>query len=166
VVPYLADPFFAEIARSIELRCIAAGFRRSCYSSHGGPTSRTRSSTASAALKPAGVLLAPLGRLSDRRDRALLPRRADRAVRQQYRGHGRSLCRIGQFQLRAMTVEYLCRTGEPPAFFEMRTPANPNANKRRKAYLEAHGAARARADVVSVEGEGWGFEEIGRAGRA
>ncbi len=28
VVPYLADPFFAEMARRIELRCIAEGLRQ------------------------------------------------------------------------------------------------------------------------------------------
>lgn len=33
------------------------------------------------------------------------------------------------------TVDYLCRSGEPPAFFEMRHPANPNTNKRRTAYF-------------------------------
>ena len=36
----------------------------------------------------------------------------------------------------SQTVEYLTRTGEPPCFFEMRTPPNPNANKRRHAYIE------------------------------
>jgi len=62
------------------------------------------------------------------------------------------------------TVDYLCRSGEPPCFFEMRRPANPNANKRRLAYLaamERHGQA---PQVVSIEGDGWGFEEIGRQG--
>lgn len=35
VVPYLADPFFAEIARYLEQSCIAAGYRPSLFSSHG-----------------------------------------------------------------------------------------------------------------------------------
>ena len=35
VVPYLADPFFAEIARNIERRCIDAGFWPILFSSHG-----------------------------------------------------------------------------------------------------------------------------------
>jgi DNA-binding LacI/PurR family transcriptional regulator len=48
VVPYLADPFFAEIARIIELRCIAAGFSPILYSAHGeSRSSRTRSSKGS-----------------------------------------------------------------------------------------------------------------------
>ncbi|MGB2107996.1 MAG: LacI family DNA-binding transcriptional regulator, partial [Candidatus Puniceispirillum sp.] len=35
VVPYLADPFFAEIARVLERRCIDAGFTPTLFSSHG-----------------------------------------------------------------------------------------------------------------------------------
>ncbi|MCY0151104.1 LacI family transcriptional regulator [Hoeflea alexandrii] len=35
VVPYLADPFFAEMARRLEQRCIAAGYRPTLYSAHG-----------------------------------------------------------------------------------------------------------------------------------
>ena len=38
VVPYLADPFFAEMARRIETLVIAAGFRPILLSSHGDPT--------------------------------------------------------------------------------------------------------------------------------
>ena len=37
VVPYLADPFFAEIARRIETLIIETGFRPILLSSHGDP---------------------------------------------------------------------------------------------------------------------------------
>jgi DNA-binding LacI/PurR family transcriptional regulator len=46
----------------------------------------------------------------------------------------------------------------------MRTPANPNANKRRVAYLKIMEDAGLEPHVIQVEGEGWGFEEIGRRG--
>lgn len=49
-------------------------------------------------------------------------------------------------------------------FFEMTTPANPNANKRRAAYLEMMDKLGFEPHVVKVEGEGWAFEEIGRQG--
>jgi hypothetical protein len=61
-------------------------------------------------------------------------------------------------------VEYLTRTGAPPAFFEMATPANPNANKRRIAYVEMMDKLGFEPNVVSVQGQGWAFEEIGRNG--
>jgi DNA-binding LacI/PurR family transcriptional regulator len=63
-------------------------------------------------------------------------------------------------------LEYLTRTGEPPIFFEMRTPPNPNANKRRMAYIETMERLGYEPHVVKVEGEGWDIEEIGyREGR-
>ena len=61
-------------------------------------------------------------------------------------------------------TDYLCRTGEPPCFFEMKTPANPNAHRRRQAYIAAMEAFGQTPQVVSVDGEGWSFEEIGRLG--
>ena len=64
----------------------------------------------------------------------------------------------------SQTVEYLSRTGEPPCFFEMKTPANPNANKRRQAYLDKMADLGHEPHIVPIEGEGWGFEEIGRQG--
>ena len=67
VVPYLADPFFAEIARVLERRCIAAGFTPSLFSSHGEQGLENAILDNLRSLKPAGVLLAPLGRASDRK---------------------------------------------------------------------------------------------------
>ena len=66
VVPYLADPFFAEIARRIERSCIAAGFWPTLYSSHGDKKLEIDILDSLRSLKPAGVLLGPLGRASDR----------------------------------------------------------------------------------------------------
>ncbi|MEO1689588.1 MAG: LacI family DNA-binding transcriptional regulator, partial [Pseudomonadota bacterium] len=64
----------------------------------------------------------------------------------------------------ALIVDHLCDTGEPPAFFEMASPVNPNAFKRREAYAAAM-ARRGHAPMtLQVEGRGWDFEAIGRAG--
>ena len=62
------------------------------------------------------------------------------------------------------TVDYLTRSGEPPVFFEMKHPANPNANKRRLAYLARMEKLGLEPQVISIEGRGWAFEEIGRQG--
>lgn len=67
IVPYFADPFFAEIARRIETMVIKAGFRPILMSSHGDPALEAGNLEALRAIKPAGVLLAPLGRVSDRK---------------------------------------------------------------------------------------------------
>jgi DNA-binding LacI/PurR family transcriptional regulator len=165
VVPYLADPFFAEIARKIEQRCIDAGFRPTLYSAHGQQALEVDILDSLRSLKPAGVLLAPLGRASDRAEiekfcadvpTILFDSNID--------GVGEAFVGSDNFSFVSQTVEYLARTGEPPCFFEMRTPANPNANKRRNAYLAMMERLGLEPHVVKIEGEGWAFEEVGREG--
>ena len=62
VVPYLADPFFAEIARNIEERCIAAGYTPTLYSSHGEQSLEVEILRSLRSLKPAGVFPDRAGR--------------------------------------------------------------------------------------------------------
>ena len=165
VVPYLADPFFAEIARIIELRCIEAGFSPILYSAHGEQTLETEILDGLTALKPAGVFLAPLGRLSDRVAVERFCRNVPTVLfDSNIEGMGEAFVGSDNFSFVKQTVDYLCRTGSTPCFFEMRTPANPNANKRRHAYLKIMQDAGLEPHVVQVEGEGWRFEEIGRRG--
>ena len=165
VVPYLTDPFFGEIARTIEQRCIAAGFRPTLYSAHGDPTQEVEILDGLRSLKPAGVLLAPLGRVSDKRaiesfcddvPTVLFDSNLD--------GIGAAFIGADNFSFVEQTVEYLTRIGAPPAFFEMATPANPNAHKRRTAYVQMMDRLGLEPRLIQVEGEGWSFEEIGRNG--
>ncbi|MDJ0992650.1 MAG: LacI family DNA-binding transcriptional regulator [Dinoroseobacter sp.] len=165
VVPYLADPFFAEIARYLEQGCIAAGFRPTLFSSYGEPRLENEILDGLRSLKPAGVLLAPLGRASDKAYIERFCRDVPTVLfDSNLDGIGAAFVGSDNFSFVSQTVEYLTRTGEAPAFFEMRTPANPNANKRRTAYLHMMGRLGFEPQVIKVEGEGWAFEEIGRAG--
>jgi len=165
VVPYLADPFFAEIARILELRCIAAGFSPILYSAHGESGLEKEILEGLTAFKPAGVFLAPLGRLSDRRAIERFCRNVPTVLfDSNIEGMGEAFVGSDNISFVQQTVEYLCRTGSPPCFFEMRNPANPNANKRRTAYVRIMEDAGLEPRVIRVEGEGWGFEEIGRQG--
>ncbi|MEL6531880.1 MAG: LacI family DNA-binding transcriptional regulator [Pseudomonadota bacterium] len=165
VVPFLADPFFAEIARKIEALCYEAGFRPFIMNSHGGREQESENLDSLRALKPAGVLLAPLGRASDLGAIERFCRDVPTVLfDSNLDGMGAAFVGSDNASFVDQTVDYLCRSGEPPCFFEMRRPANPNANKRRHAYIaamERHGAA---PHVVSIEGDGWAFEEIGRQG--
>ncbi len=165
VVPYLSDPFFAEIARYLEQSCIAAGYRPSLFSSHGEQKLENEILDGLQSLKPAGVLLAPLGRISDRSaiekfcanvPTVLFDSNLD--------GLGAAFVGSDNFSFVSQTVEYMTRTGEPPSFFEMRTPANPNANKRRKAYVEVMERLGFEPHIIKVDGTGWAFEEIGHRG--
>ncbi|UMA64220.1 LacI family transcriptional regulator [Roseivivax marinus] len=162
VVPYLADPFFAEIARTLEQACIAAGYTPVLYSAHGEPDLENDILDSLRSLKPAGVLLAPLGRLSDR---AAIEKFCgdvptvlfDSSIRDL----GLAFVGSDNPQFSRLMVDYLCRSGEPPCFFEMKTPANPNANRRRQGYIAAMEALGHAPHIVQVPGEGWAFEEIG-----
>ncbi len=163
VVPYLADPFFAEIARTLEQRCIDAGYRPFLFSAHGEPTLEIDILDSLRSLKPAGVLLAPLGRTSDRG--AIEKFCVDVPTvlfDSSLPDLGLAFAGSDNPQFARLIVDYLCRTGEPPCFFEMRTPSNPNANRRRQGYIDAMEALGHEPGIFKAEGKGWDFEEIGR----
>lgn len=164
VVPYLADPFFAEIARSIERRCIAAGFWPTMFSSHGEQKLENDILDSLRSLKPAGVLLGPLGRASDRNAIEKFCRDVPTVlIDANIEGVGDAFIGSDNFQSIPLIVEYLCRTGEPPCFFEM-PPVNPNANKRRDAYKQAMERLGHEHQVIRIDGETWDFERIGFEG--
>lgn len=161
VVPFLTDPYFAEISRKIEALVTAAGFRAILLNSQGSPRSELENLDSLRQIKPAGVLLAPIGRVSDRD--AVADFCADVPTLlfdSNLPEIGRAFVGSDSHQFTELMVEYLCRTGEPPAFFEMRTPANPNANRRRESYLQTMQNLGCTPQVIQIEGEGWAFEEI------
>ncbi|MEO1027306.1 MAG: LacI family DNA-binding transcriptional regulator, partial [Pseudomonadota bacterium] len=162
VVPNLIDPFFAAIARMIEGMITDAGYNPVLFSSHGGPKHEIANLESLQAIKPAGVLLAPLGRASDQ------SQLADFAADVPTVLFDANLDRVGEAffgsdngQSIDLIVEYLCKTGEPPAFFEMKRPVNPNAFKRRNAYTKAMERQNVDPCFLRVDGDGWNFEEIG-----
>lgn len=165
LVPLMSDPYFAEIARSLEQRCIAAGYRPALFSAHGDADFEVEVLETLRSLKPAGALLAPLGRASDK---AALERFCKAVPTMIFDSSvdeiGLGFVGSDNFQFTEHIADYLCRTGEPPCLFDMKTPANPNALRRRQSYIDAMEAFGHTPHVISVEGEGWGFEEIGRLG--
>ena len=165
VVPYLTDPFFGEIARKIEERCVAAGFSPSLFSSYGSRDLEVEILDALRSLRPAGVLLAPLGRESDKAEIERFCQDVPTVLfDSNLEGLGEAFVGSDNFSFVSQTVDYLARSGQPPVFFEMRHPANPNANKRRVAYLKKMEELDLAPQVIQVEGEGWAFEEVGRDG--
>lgn len=163
VVPYLADPFFTEIGRGVELACIAAGYSPILLSSHGSPSLENDNLESLKSLKPAGVLLAPFGRASDKQKIQQLCQDVPLVLFDaNIEDTGSAYVGTDNFQSIDLIVEYLCRSGEPPCFFEMKTPSNPNAIKRRQAYLESMARQGHQAHVFQAEGDGWDFEEIGK----
>lgn len=163
VVPYLADPFFAEMARTLEQRCVEAGYQPTLYSAHGSLQQERDILQNLRSLKPAGVLFAPLGRASDRAAvEAFCADVPTVLFDGEIRGLGRAYIGSDNPQFSMLIVDYLCRSGAPPCFFEMREPANPNALKRRQGYIDAMTRLGHAPSIVQAEGTGWDFEEIGR----
>lgn len=162
IVPNLADPFFSEIGREVELACRAAGYSPILLSSHGDPAQERDNLDSLRSLKPAGVLLAPFGRMSDRSDIEKFNKQVPVVLFDaNIEGACEAFVGTDNFQTIDMIVEYLCRSGEAPCFFEMKSPTNPNANKRRQAYLESMARHGFAPHILQAEGDGWNFEEIG-----
>lgn len=162
VVPNLADPFFAGIARWIETLIVEAGFSTLLLSSHGGPEQEIANLNNLRSIKPAGALVAPLGRAS------VVSEISDFAAEvptvffdTSIEGVGEAFFGSDNTQSIGLIVDYLCRTGEPPALFEMKAPINPNAYKRRAAYIKAMERLGHVPHLIQVEGIGWNFEETG-----
>ena len=165
VVPYLTDPFFAEMVRYIEQACNTAGYRPTMFSPYGDPELEKEILDNLRSLKPAGVLLAPLGRSSDKSAIESFCKNVPTVLfDSNIEGMGEAFIGSDNHSFVSQTVEYLSRTGEPPWWFEMRNPANPNANKRRTSYQHMMERLGFEPRVIQIEGEGWAFEEIGRAG--
>lgn len=162
VVPNLADPFFTEIGRRAESACLEAGYRPILLSSHGGPDQEIANLESLVGLKPAGVLLAPYGRASDQEAVKSYCERLNMVLFDaNIESSGLPYFGTDNAQSIDLMVDYLCRSGEPPCFFEMKTPLNPNARKRRAAYLLAMERQGVPPHVHSVPGQGWDFEQIG-----
>lgn len=160
LVPYLSDPFFTEIVRVIEGQCIEAGFWPILFSAHGRTVLENNALATLQALKPAGALIAPLGRASDIE---VVRRFADDVPTVIFDSNlevGQVFVGSDNFQSIGLMVDYLCRSGDPPCFFEM-PPVNPNANKRRMAYLRAMERLGHQPQVIHIDRPGWNFEEIG-----
>ncbi|KPA21829.1 Ribose operon repressor [Shimia sp. SK013] len=162
VIPYMADPFFAEIARNVENLVLEAGYRPILLGSHGDPYQEIENLENLRVIKPAGVLLAPLGRVSDpERLSAFCADVPTVLFDANIETVGEAFVGSDNNQSVGIMVDYLCETGEPPAFFEMKSPSNPNALKRRSAYVHAMNTLGHVPHLIQVPGEGWDFEEIG-----
>ncbi len=163
VVPYLADPFFGEIVRLIERQCIDAGFWPIVFSSHGQKDLENHALSTLQSLRPAGALIAPLGRSSDIESVRRFAAEVPTVVFDSNVNVGHAFVGSDNSQSIDLIVQYLCRTGEPPCFMEM-PPVNPNANKRREAYINTMQGLGHEPMVVQIEGAGWDFEQIGLEG--
>lgn len=165
VVPYITDPVFGEIARTIERSVIDAGFTAALFSSHGQREHEIEALDSLRALRPSGVLLAPLGRNSDAQEIARFCENVPTVIfDRDIQGVGEAFVGSDNYSFVSQSVEYLTRTGDPPCFFEMRNPTNPNSIARREHYTASMKAHGLEPMTVKADGEGWDMEKIGYEG--
>jgi DNA-binding LacI/PurR family transcriptional regulator len=160
LVPYLTDPFFAEIVRHIEVRCIEAGYWAVVLSSHGEVELEERALTTLVSLKPAGAVIAPLGHGSDIERIARFAEDVPTVIFDSGQVEAQAFVGTDNFHSIGLIVDYLCRTGEPPCFLEM-PPVNSNARERSTAYVQAMERLGHLPQVIPTEGTTWEFEQFG-----
>ncbi len=162
IVPLILDPFFAEVVRQIELRCLQAGYWAVVLNSQGQSALEANALDTLRSLRISGAIVAPLGQASN----------ADRI--EQLSGEvpvvfldSRTSDRIpftgtDNTQSISLIVDYLCRSGEPPCFLEM-PRVNQNAEERKEAYLATMNRLGFESAVIALDEDdtGWNFEEIG-----
>lgn len=160
VVPHIVDPFFAEIVRLIEQRCIEAGYWAIVLSSHGEAELEGNALDLLWSLKLAGAVIAPLGERSDRSRVMQFASDVPTVIFDSPLGAGEAFVGNDNFHSVGLIVDYLCRTGEPPCFMDM--PAvNENAMERRNAYIGAMERQGLTPEVVPVSNSDWAFEQLG-----
>jgi LacI family repressor for deo operon, udp, cdd, tsx, nupC, and nupG len=163
IVPYIVDPFFAEVVRQIELRCMQAGYWAIVLSSHGQSALEANALDTLRSLKISGAIVAPLGeaanvyrieQLSAEVPVVFLDSRTSERIPFTGTDNVRSI---------SLLVDYLCRSGEPPCFLEM-PRVNQNAAERKEAYLAAMNRLGFDPAVIALDDDaGWSFEEIGHS---
>ncbi len=160
VVPHVADPFYAEVVRQIEMRCLDAGYWAVILSSHGERALEARAIQILLSMKIAGAIVAPLGFKSDLAlidslsaniPLVFLDSRVD--------GDG-PFVGTDNVQSVSLMVDYLHRTGESPCFLAL-PRVNRNATERSFAYVAAMERLGLEPHLIDVPGEDWNFEEAG-----
>ena len=166
IVPHISDPFYAEIIRQIEMRCLAEGYWTIVLSSHGERKLEARAMRTLMSLKIAGVLMAPLGFDTDEKLLSSLSNSTPAVFLDSRISEDHPFVGTDNRQSIGNITEYLYRTGEHPCFLEM--PAvNQNALERRSAYIETMERLGVEPIVLPITTKNWNFEELGyqEAGR-
>lgn len=166
IVPHISDPFYAEIIRQIEMRCLAEGYWTIVLSSHGDRKLEARAMRTLMSLKIAGVLMAPLGFDTDAKLLASLSNSMPVVFLDNRINEDQPFVGTDNRQSIGNITEYLCRTGEHPCFLEMPT-VNQNALDRRAAYIATMERLGTEPIVLPMTAKNWNFEELGyqEAGR-
>ncbi|MBB3425747.1 DNA-binding LacI/PurR family transcriptional regulator [Rhizobium sp. BK312] len=161
LVPALTDPFYAEMVNRLELRLRNEGYWPIVFSSHGLPELEAEAVNTMLSLKVAGALVAPLGQKSDPRTFEKLAQNLPIVYFDTYIEGSTPFIGNDNYQSVATIVEYLCRSGEAPAYLDI-PHVNHNSPERLASYIATMEAAGCEPLVISTNADyTWEFERIG-----
>jgi len=160
IVPDMADTFFSELVRRIEMRCAERGYLAIVLSSRGDAQLEARSIETLLSLKIAGAIVAPLGVHSDQQLIRSLRARIPMVFLDSSLDEDTPFVGTNNFQSMPLITEYLCRSGDAPTYFDM--PAvNQNGPERKLAYVTTMERLGLKPEIVAVTTKNdWRFEDL------
>ena len=161
IVPQFTDPFYAEIVGLIERAAIDAGYAAITLSSHGSPEDEARAIEMIRSLNIGGVILSPLGRVSDAKAITRLQEEVPLLLFDSHiAGLEAATLTCDNSQGIGLIVDHLCATGTAPCYVDM-PEINSTGRERREAYEAAMRARGFAPHVLPSPEAGWGLERIG-----
>lgn len=161
LVPTLTDPFYAEMVNGLELWLRGEGYWPIVFSSHGLPDLEAEAVSTILSLKVAGALVAPLGKISDPRAFERLAQNVPVVCFDTYVEGSTPFIGNDNGQSVATIVEYLCRSGEAPAYFDS-PHVNHNSPERLASYIAAmEGSGHEPLVIETTSPYTWEFERVG-----
>lgn len=136
IVPHLNDLFFSGLIEAIETSALAADYRVITQNSRNDPALEAQAARNMMAMGTDGVIIAPIGEASS--IEALSQLKQERPmvfIDSRLQKHFQDVDFIGTNNQQSilLIVDYLCRSGEPPAFLGMPN-LNSNNLERQQAY--------------------------------
>lgn len=161
LVPSISDPFYSEMVSRIELRLRDEGYWPVVISSHGLRELEVEATRTMLSLKVSGALVAPLGLRSDHRVLEKLTQTIPIVYFDTYLEGGTPFVGNNNGQSLSTIVDYLCRSGEPPVYFDI-----PHVNHNSKERLDAYAGAMRRLGhepvvIGNTRDYTWDFERVG-----
>lgn len=161
VVPTVTDPFYSEMVSRIELRLRDEGYWPIVISSHGSTELEAEATRTILSLKVSGALIAPLGQRSDHRALEKLTQAIPIVYFDTYLEGGTPFVGNNNSQSISTIVDYLCRSGEPPVYFDI-PHVNHNSPERLDSYVGSMKQLGLEPVVIgNTESYTWDFERIG-----
>lgn len=161
LAPTMSDPFFVQVVSLIEVRLRDEGFWPIRFSSHSSPQFEEEAVRSLLSMKVAGAIVAPLGTQSHRGTFERLTSAIPVVCFDSIAKPNLPFVGNNNAQSIEVIVQYLCRSGEPPVFFDI-PQVNDNSGERRESYIATMNKEGHTPLVVECNAApSWDFERMG-----